>query len=142
MQPWQLDHQVLQADDRGRSVAFQAALLFPYPLRRTSFGMRDLRLRVNVLASAQGHTMTNRFNAFRDEAAQRRELRRPAGSGGQVLDPGVHGPGVETTQVPVVQGPVPLQRFADVTQRLGGAHPGRLRRQAAVHLQRGRCYHV
>ena len=36
MQPWQLDHQVLQADDCGRSVSIRAALGFPYLLRQTS----------------------------------------------------------------------------------------------------------
>ena len=36
MQPWQLDHQVLQADDCGRSVSFRAALGFPYLLHQTS----------------------------------------------------------------------------------------------------------
>ena len=39
MQPWQLDHQVLQADDCGRSVSFPAALGFPYLLRKTSLGV-------------------------------------------------------------------------------------------------------
>ena len=39
MQPWQLDHQVLQADDCGRSVSFRAALGFPYLLRQTSLGV-------------------------------------------------------------------------------------------------------
>ncbi|WP_419595894.1 hypothetical protein, partial [Thiolapillus sp.] len=38
MQPWQLDHQVLQADDCGRSVSFRAALGFPL-LRQTSLGV-------------------------------------------------------------------------------------------------------
>ena len=32
MQPWQLDDQVLQADDCGRSVSFRAALGFPHLL--------------------------------------------------------------------------------------------------------------
>ena len=36
MQPWQLDHQILQADDCGRSVSIRAALGFPYLLRQTS----------------------------------------------------------------------------------------------------------
>ena len=39
MQPWQLDHQVLQADDCGRSVSFGTALGFPYLLRQTSLGV-------------------------------------------------------------------------------------------------------
>ena len=39
MQPWQLDHQVLQADDNGRSVSFQAALGFFYLLHQTSLGV-------------------------------------------------------------------------------------------------------
>ena len=39
MQPWQLDYQVLQADDCGRSASFQAAPRFPYLLRQTSLGV-------------------------------------------------------------------------------------------------------
>ena len=39
MQPWQLDHQVLHADDCGRSVSFRAALGFPHPLRQISLGV-------------------------------------------------------------------------------------------------------
>ena len=42
MQPWQLDHQVLQADDCGRSVSFRAALGFPYLLHQTCFGVFGL----------------------------------------------------------------------------------------------------
>ena len=36
MQPWQLDDQVLQADDCDRSVSFRAAFGFPYLLSQTS----------------------------------------------------------------------------------------------------------
>ena len=39
MQPRQLDHQVLQAADCGRSVSFQATLGFPYLLHQTSLGV-------------------------------------------------------------------------------------------------------
>ena len=39
MQPWQLDHRVLQADDCGRSVPFRAALGFLYLLHQTSLGV-------------------------------------------------------------------------------------------------------
>ena len=39
MQPWQLEHQVLQADDCGRSVSFQEAPGFPYLLHQTSLGV-------------------------------------------------------------------------------------------------------
>ena len=39
MQPWQLNHQVLQADNCGRSVSFQAALGFPCLLRQTGLGV-------------------------------------------------------------------------------------------------------
>ena len=39
MQPRQIDHQVLQADDCGRNVSFRAALGFPYLLRQTSLGV-------------------------------------------------------------------------------------------------------
>ena len=36
MQPWQLDHQILEADDCGRSVSFRAATGFPNLLRQIS----------------------------------------------------------------------------------------------------------
>ena len=36
---WQLDHQVLQADDCGRSVSFRAVLGFSYLLRQTSLNI-------------------------------------------------------------------------------------------------------
>ena len=39
MQPWQLDRQVLQADDCGRSIYFGTTLGFPYPLHQTSLGV-------------------------------------------------------------------------------------------------------
>ena len=39
MQPWQLDHQVLKADDCDRSVSFRAALGFLYLLHQTSLGV-------------------------------------------------------------------------------------------------------
>ena len=39
MRPWQLDHQVLQADDCGRNVSFRAALGFPYLLRQISLSV-------------------------------------------------------------------------------------------------------
>ena len=39
MQPWQLDHQVLQADDYDTSVSFRAALGFPYLLSQTNLGV-------------------------------------------------------------------------------------------------------
>ena len=39
MRPWQLDHQVLQADDCGRNVSFRAALGFPYLLRQIRLGV-------------------------------------------------------------------------------------------------------
>ena len=72
MQPLQLDHQILQADDCGRSVSFRAALEFPYLLRQTSLSVfwstgQQLKLWFPVVWSSSASTVPQALQLSHNE---------------------------------------------------------------------------